>query len=243
MIEFIYLLMVIPLGSALFCFIVFFAFLNLGLFPSPPTGHWTERLRIVSHARQKSSQQASGRTSKPEDAPEPKHNIRLLDLDVEVERIAKLIRDLSGGSADVTSIAESGLTRVKADPIALESALVRIGMIALMVARRRSRLTIEAKHLKSDSEIVRVHPDVLPGTYIVLWVTRPGTKIAEDEASWRFSQDWYGPEKTQEMAEARLSQLRSMVKEWRGYMVFRPSGDREFEIYLPQTTQVRHKLP
>jgi hypothetical protein len=230
MIEFFYLFITVLLGSTIFSFAVFLVFLNLGLLPSPPGGHWTQKLHINPHAQGKKLQSPSEEESRPQHISEAGPDIKLVDLNVEVARVSKILREFTGGTMTVMAFTESGLTRMKLDPTQLSEVLLNLAINLLLAGQRHRQLTVEARELKPDAELFRWYPNAQPGPHVVLGVS---SMTATHETESRTARPPITAMEHIGVTGAELKSLDSIVRQHGGYLVTETKSGRDFEIYLP----------
>ena len=98
----------------------------------------------------------------------------VLDLNVVVAEMDKLLRRLIGEHIALVTVLAPGLGRVKADPNQLEQVIVNLAVNARDAMPEGGKLTIETANVDLDETFAQAHLGSVPGAYAMLAVTDTG---------------------------------------------------------------------
>ncbi|MDD2464858.1 MAG: ATP-binding protein [Desulfobulbus sp.] len=157
-----------------------------------------------------------------------------LDLNKAVEKQQTSLRHLFGKAIDLELIPGECLWPVAMDISQMEQILTNLCANARDAIRGAGKITIETRN-KTLNEGDNVHPDFLPGEYVVLVVSDNGCGIAHDAMSKLFEPFFT----TKEMGQGSglgLAIVHGIVKQNNGFInVISTQGQgTTFEIYLPR---------
>jgi signal transduction histidine kinase/ActR/RegA family two-component response regulator len=111
---------------------------------------------------------------------------RILDLNVVVAEMEKLLRRLIGEDVVLTTRLDPRLASVKADPGQLEQVLMNLAVNARDAMPCGGRLTIETGNAALDAGFAAAHPGARVGAYAVITVADTGTGMSADVLSHVF---------------------------------------------------------
>jgi two-component system cell cycle sensor histidine kinase/response regulator CckA len=160
---------------------------------------------------------------------------RLLDLNVIVSEMGKMLRRLIGESIDLAVVPGENLWAVKADPGHMEQVLMNLSVNARDAMREGGRLTIETSNIDLGGVYVGEHVGVKPGAYVLLAVSDTGTGMDEETKAQIFEPFFTtkGPESGTGLG---LSTVYGIVQQWEGAIqVYTEVGwGSSFKVYLPR---------
>ena len=99
---------------------------------------------------------------------------QVLDLNVLMVNLNKMLRRLIGEDIDLVMIEGHGLGRVKADPGQIDQVILNLAVNARDAMPNGGRLTIETANVHLNEEFTRGHFPMTPGPYAMLAVTDTG---------------------------------------------------------------------
>jgi PAS domain S-box-containing protein len=100
---------------------------------------------------------------------------RILDVNVVVEGVARMLRRLVGEDVELTVVAGPGLGTVRADPAQIEQILMNLIVNSRDAMPNGGRLTLETANVELDSNYEPTHARVQPGPYVMVAVTDNGS--------------------------------------------------------------------
>src|SRR5262249_32827005 len=106
---------------------------------------------------------------------------RVVDLNAEVRDTEKMLRRLIGADVILATALDPALGRVKVDPGQLQQILFNLAVNARDAMPQGGRPSIETRNVALDEGYARTHPDVRPGSYVMLVVSDTG--VGMDEAT------------------------------------------------------------
>ena len=99
---------------------------------------------------------------------------QVLDLNSLVANLEKMLRRLIGEDIELTTVQQSGLGRVKADPGQIEQVIINLAVNARDAMPQGGKLTIETANVKLDETYARSHAGITPGPHVMLAVSDTG---------------------------------------------------------------------
>jgi PAS domain S-box-containing protein len=99
---------------------------------------------------------------------------QVLDLNSIVANLEKMLRRLIGEDIALTTVKQSDLGRVKADPGQIEQVIINLAVNARDAMPQGGKLTIETANVKLDETYARSHAGITPGPHVMLAVSDTG---------------------------------------------------------------------
>ncbi len=163
---------------------------------------------------------------------------KVLNLNVVVEDIEKLLKRLLPEDIQVVFRAEEALGRVKADASQLEQVLLNLTVNARDAMPRGGRLTIETHNVTVDAEFAQARPSVEPGDYVKLVVADTGTGM-DAETKAHIFEPFFTTKEPGKGTGLGLATVYGVVKQTGGFIwVDTEVGvGSKFEIYLPRVDE------
>ncbi len=91
-----------------------------------------------------------------------------------------LLRRTLGEDVDVLILADSGLEYVEVDVHQLEQVILNLALNARDAMPSGGRLTLETGNVELDEEYCRTHPEVAPGSFVMLSVSDTGVGMDQE---------------------------------------------------------------
>jgi two-component system cell cycle sensor histidine kinase/response regulator CckA len=159
---------------------------------------------------------------------------RILDLNVCVTEIEKMLRRLLGDDVELSVIPGTRAACVRADPSQLEQVLMNLAVNARDAMPGGGQLFIRTSSLAVTSAL-EAGPDVPPGNHIVLRVSDTGTGMS-DETRARIFEPFFTTKDPGKGTGLGLATCYGIVKQSGGRILCDSAPDRgtTFSIYLPQ---------
>jgi PAS domain S-box-containing protein len=164
--------------------------------------------------------------------------MQILDLNVVVAEVERILRGLIGEDIELTTHAEGALGRVKADSVQIEQVLMNLVINARDAMPRGGRLSIRTANVVLDKSYARRRREVIPGPYVMIAVTDTGQGMDAEVQSHLFEPFFTTKEKGKGTGLG-LSTAYSIVKQTGGHIVVEsaPGKGSAFKIYLPRTEE------
>ena len=110
----------------------------------------------------------------------------MLDFNAVVTRMDAMLRRLIGDQIQMITELPQGLERVKADPGQIEEVILNLVVNARDAMPEGGKLTIGTENVKLGDDYCRDHPEIQPGSYVMLTVKDTGTGMDDRTLSRLF---------------------------------------------------------
>ncbi|NWJ46128.1 MAG: PAS domain S-box protein [Chloroflexi bacterium] len=163
---------------------------------------------------------------------------RPLDLNKVVAEIEKMLLRLIGENIKLSTKLESNLEAVLADPNQIEQVIMNLVVNSRDAMPNGGSLSLETAQLELDEKYCQTHPEVIPGSYIMLAVSDTGQGISEEIKSKIFEPFFTTKDKGQGTGLG-LSTVYGIVKQTGGHIALETSlgYGTTFRIYLPVSNE------
>jgi len=159
----------------------------------------------------------------------------VLDLNGLVAGVETMLRRLIGENIEVTTSLLPDLGRVKADPTQIEQILMNLAVNARDAMPVGGTITIETTNVEVDDSHARPHPEVTPGSYVMLAMSDTGSGM-DSETQARIFEPFFTTKQPGKGTGLGLSTVYGVVKQSAGYIYAYTELGRgtTFKVYLPR---------
>ena len=105
---------------------------------------------------------------------------KVIDLNEVLENMHRMLVRIIGEDLELRTLPAHTLGRIKADPGQIEQIIVNLALNARDAMPGGGKLTIETADVSLDDAFCRTHPDVQPGSHVMLTVSDTGEGIDEE---------------------------------------------------------------
>lgn len=160
---------------------------------------------------------------------------KLIDINVLVSDMTRLLRRTLGENVETTLIAAPDAWPVVIDPAQLNAAIANLATNARDAMPNGGRLTIETKNTHLDADYTILNPEATPGDYVLIEVSDTGTGMPPETLAHAFD-PFFTTKEVGRGTGLGLSMVFGFVKQSQGHIkIYSEVGQgTTIRIYLPR---------
>ncbi len=154
-----------------------------------------------------------------------------------------MLRRTLGEAIEIETVIAGGLWNCLVDPSQLENVILNLAINARDAMAHRGKLTFEAGNASLDDAYAEVHPQVVPGQYVMLAITDTGSGIAPEIIEKVFD-PFFTTKATGAGTGLGLSMVYGFIKQSGGHVkIYSEEGHgTTVRVYLPKTRNEEETL-
>lgn len=160
---------------------------------------------------------------------------KVLDLNVMVEGMLKMLRRLIGEDIELTWMPGNNLWPIKMDPSQIDQIFANLCINARDAIGGVGRVTLETRNLTAADDYCVKHADLLPGEYVLLSVNDTGCGMDQETQDHIF-EPFFTTKAVGEGTGLGLATVYGIVKQNHGHVnvYSEPGRGATFTLYLPR---------
>jgi PAS domain S-box-containing protein len=164
----------------------------------------------------------------------------VVSLNEVLKGMEPLLRRTLGEDVDLVSHQDPNLGHAEVDIHQFEQVLMNLALNARDAMASGGRLTLETGNAELDEEYCRTHPEVIPGSYVMLAVSDTGAGM-DAATRERMFEPFFTTKETGKGTGLGLSTVYGIVRQSGGSVSVysEPGKGTSFKIYLPRTMASR----
>ena len=168
---------------------------------------------------------------------------QILEINVAVKETGKMLHRLIGEDIILTMVLEPKIKRVKIDPGQLNQILMNLSLNARDAMPQGGKLTIESRNIELDDAYARTHPEVHPGSYVMVAVSDSGSGMPLDVQA-RIFEPFFTTKGVGKGTGLGLAVVHGIVKQSGGHIAVYSELNigTTFKVYLPAVEEKASKL-
>lgn len=162
-------------------------------------------------------------------------HLEIADINASLQTVCDLLRQSLGSLVEVKYILAKDIWPVQIDIDQFENVLINIAVNARDAMPKGGKLTFETHNIVLDAEYTHRHPDVVPGSYIMVAISDTGGGMSPSVMR-RIFEPFYTTKAAGDGTGLGLSMAYGFIKQSGGYIhVYSEEGHGTvFRIYLPR---------
>ena len=197
--------------------------------PATPAQHNLEQIFYAANRSRDITQQLLAFARKQIINPEA------MDLNVNVERALKMLRNLLGENIDLAWFPKDNIWPVKMDPSQLDQILANLCINARDAITDTGKMTIETGNVTFDQVYCEDHPGFIPGNFTMIAISDNGCGMDSSTLKNIF-EPFFTTKKTGEGTGLGLATVYGIIKQNNGFInvYSEPGQGTTFKTYLPR---------
>lgn len=163
---------------------------------------------------------------------------QILDLNITIEGMFKILRRLIGEDIDLSWRPKNGLWLTRIDPSQVDQILANLCVNARDAIRNVGKVTIETDNIHLEDQYLQQNVDFKPGDYVVLLVSDSGSGMDKETVDNLF-EPFFTTKDVGEGTGLGMATVYGIVRQNNGFInVYSELGKgTTFKIYLPKQVQ------
>jgi signal transduction histidine kinase len=161
---------------------------------------------------------------------------RVLQLDAVLRNLEQMLRRLLGEGIELALVVHRKSGKIHADPSQIEQVVMNLVVNARDAMPSGGKLIIETSDVELDGNYAAQHPDVVPGSYVMLAVTDTGIGMTKDTQAHIF-EPFFTTKEHGKGTGLGLATVFGIVRQSGGHiwLYSEPGRGSTFKVYFPRT--------